>query len=190
MAWLTQVHGAEVAEFSSSAATADHGGVCADAAVTAQTDIALCVVTADCVPIALWSDDGSIGIVHAGWRGLLAGVIERSVDAVRKRSGSDAHVHALVGPSIHSECYEFGPRELDLVAGTYGDIVRATTRAGAPALDMPAATVAALSDAGVAPWIGPGTAAFDTCTACDARWYSWRARRDVGRQALFVWRSA
>ena len=190
MAWLTQVHGAEVADVSSPAATVDHSGACADAAVTAQVDVALCVITADCVPIALWSDDGPIGIVHAGWRGLLAGVIERSVEAVRKRSGSDAPVHALVGPSIHAECYEFGPCDLDLVAATYGDIVRATTRTGAPALDMASAVASALSGAGAAPWIGPGTTAFDTCTACDDRWYSWRGRRDAGRQALFIWRTA
>lgn len=190
VAWLTQVHGAAVADFSLPAATADHCGVCADAAVTSQAGTALCVITADCVPIALWSDDGAIGIVHAGWRGLLSGVIERSVAAVRKRSGSEARVHALVGPSIHSECYEFGPLDLDLVAGAYGDIVRATTRAGSPALDMPAAVVAALSVAGAAPWIGPGTSGFDTCTACDDHWYSWRARRDAGRQALFIWRTS
>lgn len=174
--WLNQVHGSTVV-------TADRSGrqvgAQADAAVTAQAGVALAVQTGDCVPIALLAP-GAVGVVHAGWRGLAAGVVMNAVEALRRLSNGP--IHAVLGPCIHAECYEFGDEALDALAGQFGDGVRGVTRQGSPALDLPAATTIALSRSGVF-----SIDDVRCCTSCSSRHWSHRARGDVGRQALVAW---
>ena len=154
-----------------------------DAVVTAESADVLTVVTADCASIALGSPEGAFAAVHAGWRGLVAGVVEEAAAALRALGATS--VRGALGPAIHAECYEFGAADLDVVAGRLGDGVRGETTAGHPALDLPAAVAAALGRAGVEPV--PGV---DACTACGGPYYSHRARRDAGRQARVVWSAA
>jgi YfiH family protein len=177
--WLRQVHGARVVRVTEPGGAA---GQRADAAVTDRPGCALAVLTADCAPVALVAPEGVIAVAHAGWRGLASGVLERAVDAVRALGGGD--VRAQLGPCIHAECYEFGAADLDHVAHALGDTVRATTAHGAPALDMPAAVRAALARAGIDAVDDVGV-----CTACSREHFSHRARREVARQALVVWRA-
>jgi len=175
--WLRQIHGAEVV-------VVDEPGACAgaeaDAAVTAVPGAVLAVHTADCVPVLLAAEaDRVVGAAHAGWRGLVGGVLERTVEAMRALGATDVVAH--VGPHIRSRCYEFGGPELDEVAARYGDEVRARTAWGTPALDLSAAVRRALEPLGVAVVDHGG------CTACEPdRWFSHRARGDVGRQAATI----
>jgi polyphenol oxidase len=178
--WLRQVHGDRVVAVT---APGEGAGEQADAAVTAADDAALVVLTADCAPVALVSDEGVLAVAHAGWRGLAAGVIGRAADAVRERGGTE--LTALIGPCVHPECYAFGEPELDLVAARLGDGVRAITRDGRPALDVPAAVRAALAQAGVV-----HATDLDVCTACSPDHYSHRARNDPERQALVLWKTS
>ena len=176
--WLRQVHGAEVVVVGSPGAQA---GAEADAAVTAHPGAALAVLTADCAPVALSSPEGVVGVAHAGWRGLVGGVVERTAAAMRDLGATT--VEAALGPCIRAECYEFSPADLDLVAGLLGESVRGTTSAGAPALDLPAAVRVALARADVALVHDEGV-----CTACAVhRCFSHRARGDEERQAAVVW---
>ena len=178
--WLRQVHGADVARVEG---PGDKAGWRADAAVTAAEGCALAVLTADCAPVALASAEGVIGVAHAGWRGVLAGVLEATVDEMRALGATD--VRALVGPCVRAGCYAFGPAELDDVAARLGDGVRATTTDGQPALDLPAAVRTALRRAGIEPGdVGD----VGTCTACSTQHFSWRARKEQQRQAAVVWR--
>ena len=176
--WLRQVHGAEVR-------VVDGPGKCAgdvgDGLVSADPGAALAVLTADCAPIALASDEGVIGVVHAGWRGLVAGVVDKGVGAMRDLGATD--VVAALGPCIHAECYEFSGADLDAVARQLGDGVRGVTSEGRPALDVPAAVRAALERAGARL-----VHDVDVCTACSTEHYSHRARRELERQAVVVWR--
>jgi YfiH family protein len=137
------------------------------------------VVAADCVPIAIGSSDGSAAAVHAGWRGLVAGVVA-AAGAALARAG-DHGVDAVVGPCIEPCCYEFSSGDVDVVAAHFGDAVRARTRGGAPALDLRATAAAALQAAGIAHVRNLGG-----CTSCNDHWFSWRARREEGRHALMV----
>lgn len=178
--WVRQVHGAEVVRVESPGGAA---GARADAVVTDQAGCAIAVLTADCAPVALASAEGVIGVAHAGWRGVAAGVIDATVAEMRALGATD--VVAVVGPCIHAECYAFGPDDLDAVAAILGDDVRATTAAGDPALDLPAAVHAALSHAGLDPSAVTDVGA---CTACSPRWFSWRARQEQQRQAAVIWR--
>jgi YfiH family protein len=175
--WLRQVHGATVVQVD---APGEHAGAEADAAVTVSPGVVLAVHTADCAPILIEAD-GGFGVVHAGWRGLAAGVVEATAMALLELGATP--VRAVLGPCIRPRCYEFGDAELDLVADRYGPTVRSVTASGAPALDLAAGVAVAcrrlelpLTDVG-------------TCTACSPIHHSYRARREGGRQALVAWRS-
>jgi hypothetical protein len=176
--WLVQVHGAGVAIVESPGGGA---GRTADAAVSALPDAALAILTADCAPVAFASAEGVIGVAHAGWRGLVAGVVEETVAAMRALGALS--VVAALGPCIHAECYAFGADDLDTAVDRFGPAVRAETAAGRPALDIPRAVRVAVdrADADL-------VADADVCTACSGGHWSWRARQDRQRQATVVWR--
>ncbi|MGH9231590.1 MAG: polyphenol oxidase family protein [Acidimicrobiales bacterium] len=177
--WLHQVHGGRVVVVDEPGA---HAGAHADAAVTARPGAALAIQTADCAPVALVADEGVVAAVHVGWRGLLAGVLEAAADALRRAGG--IRLRAVVGPCIQPCCYEFGAADLDRVVARYGEGVRATTRSGRSALDMPAAVTSALAAIPVAEvtHAGPG------CTSCGSPpMFSHRARGDTARHAMVVW---
>lgn len=177
--WLHQVHGDGVVIVDGPGAQA---GAHADAAVTSRPGAPLAIQTADCAPVALIADEGLVAAVHVGWRGLVAGVVEGAAAAVRRAGGS--RMRAAVGPCIHACCYEFGAVDLERVSARYGNGVRAATRSGRTALDMPAAVTSALAaipDVEVA-------FASPTCTACGTpAMFSHRARGDAARQAMVVW---
>jgi YfiH family protein len=175
--WLRQVHGGRVIHVRR---PGDGAGEEADGAVTAHLGAALAVFTADCAPVALASPQGVIGVAHAGWRGLLAGVIEHTVAAMRDLGALT--VWAGLGPCIHVECYEFGPADLSLASTHMGPSVVGTDRGGRPALDLPAGVRVALDRAGAILVTDA-----DACTACSADYWSWRARGERGRQATLVW---
>ena len=141
---------------------------------------ALAILTADCASLALGSAEGVFGAVHAGWRGLMAGVVEATVATMRAMGAVD--VVGALGPCIHPECYEFSEADLAPVVAAYGPGVQGRTAAGRPALDIPATVAAALAACGAGQSRGRSA-----CTACDDGHFSYRGRRDAARQALAVW---
>jgi polyphenol oxidase len=175
------VHGAAVVEVTE---PGEHAGAEADAAVSAATGAVLAVQTADCAPLALVADGGAIGVVHAGWRGLLDGVVERAVG--RLRGLAPGPYRALLGPCIGPECYEFGIEDLEAMVQRFGPEVRSATREGRPALDLRVAAAAALAEleTTLETRLDDRSVA---CTACGGRWFSHRARGETERQALVAW---
>lgn len=155
-----------------------HAGATADAIVTATPGVAVAVHAADCAPV-FFDGGGAIGVAHAGWRGLVGGVLEATVASMEDLGHRPAS--ARIGPCIRARCYEFGSQELNEVAGVYGPAVRQTTAWGAPALDLAAGVRLACERLGVVV-IDDGT-----CTACSPRHWSHRARADTARQALVAW---
>lgn len=174
--WLHQVHGDDVVVVTR---PGEHAGAHADGAVTAEPGCALAVRTADCAPVVLVGE-AAVGVVHAGWQGLAAGIVARTVAALRTLDEGPLVAH--LGPCIRPGCYEFAGPELDLLAHRFGDRVRAVTAWGTPALDLPAAVGAALAEVGVAT-VHDGSG----CTACDRRWFSHRARAEPERIATVAW---
>ena len=175
--WLRQVHGARVVVVDHPGAGA---GEDADAAVTHRPGAVLAVHTADCAPVLLHAP-GVVGAAHVGWRGLVAGVVEATVEAMASLGAG--RIDAIVGPHIRSRCYEFGGAELDLVADRYGEVVRAETGAGTPALDLLAGVRAALASR---PQVATVTVE-SGCTACEPdRYFSHRARGDRERHAAAI----
>ena len=176
-AWtqLDEVHGVEVVMVDEPGA---HDGDVGDASVTRCRGAVLAVWVGDCAPVALVSDDGTIGAAHAGWRGALGGVLERTVVAMAPAPGT--RVRAVLGPCIHGCCYEFGTDDLATMVDRFGASVAAVTRDGAPSLHMPAVVAAALAPLGVE------LIDLSDCTRCSGgRWFSHRAG-DAGRQVMTV----
>ncbi len=179
---LRQVHGARVYPSDVAGPTAGRAAPEADAAVSAESDAVLSVLTADCAPVALVAP-GVVGAVHAGWRGVLAGVLEAAVAEMRRRT--DGPIAALLGPCIHPECYEFSAADLEPIAARLGPEVAGETAAGQLALDLPVAVALALSEAGVDDITDIGV-----CTACSPDHFSHRRDGSVhgvtGLQTMLV----
>lgn len=189
--WLRQVHGADVIVVESGRED-EVRGTDGDALVTADAGIVLAVQTADCVPVTFTSREGVIGVAHAGWRGLEAGVLEATVDTMRALGAT--WVRATVGPHIGAECYEFGADDLARLVRRFGPAAEGRTSSGHPSFDASAATHVALTDAAV-DVLPPPTEALKArgvrngCTACGAEhWYSFRARGETARMATITWR--
>ena len=163
---LHQVHGARVYLPDVAGPTAGRPAPEADAAVSSESDAILSVLTADCAPVALVAP-GVVGAVHAGWRGVLAGVLEAAVAEVRRRS--DGPITAVIGPCIHPECYEFSADDLAPIAARLGSEVAGETAGGQLALDLPVAVALALSEVGVDDITDIGV-----CTACSPDHFSHR----------------
>ncbi len=117
--WMNQVHGTDVAD---EAVLCRADAVTADAAYSDQADRVLAVMTADCLPVALVSHDGSeFALVHAGWRGLAGGVLERTVE--RFQAPTD-QIMAWLGPAIGPEHFEVGTEVRDAFVEAFaGDAV-------------------------------------------------------------------
>jgi YfiH family protein len=139
---------------------------------------AMLLLTADCMPIAIARSDGirpAVEILHAGWRGLLAGIVAAGVRAIGART-----LVAAIGPSIGPCCYEVGEEVAAPFRQAFGeDVVHEGSR-----LDLWTAAERALRAAGV-----EHVDRFDLCTACDGdRFFS--HRRDhgcTGRQGVIAY---
>lgn len=181
-----QVHGTRVVD---AQACRDPGELPeADAVLSDRVGEAVAVVTADCVPVLLAAPQAkAVAAVHAGWRGLAAGVLDAGVEALAARAAcSPAELRAAVGPHIGACCYEVDEPVLQALATRHAAALRQATREtrrGHAQLDQGAVARAALENAGLAPEaIGSGAA---LCTACDReRFYSFR--RDGPRAGRLV----
>jgi len=174
--WLAQQHSGRVVVVRR---PGEGAGAEADASVTTTPGAVLSAQMADCAPVALWSDEGVIGVAHAGWRGLVAGVLPAVVTEMRRQGAGT--VRGVLGPCIRVGSYRFSPEDLDRVASVLGEEVRGRTAGGDPALDMAAAVRSSLAAAGVTDLDDVGTD-----TADSPRLWSWRADRTRCRQAVLV----
>lgn len=117
--WLNQVHGTDVHDADTNRPVHENSSkdtepadmaVQADALVSASAGHVLAIMTADCLPVVLGSTDGKvIGVAHAGWRGLAAGVLENTLAALRvKHPGPAPQWRAWIGPGIGPSHFEVG----------------------------------------------------------------------------------
>lgn len=108
--WMRQIHGTSVSNTLSRLEGSTQLPE-ADAAITDRPSEVLAVLTADCMPVFFCSDDGKhVGIAHAGWRGLCAGILQNTLDALVKQSGGlpQSAFMAWLGPAIGPNHFEVG----------------------------------------------------------------------------------
>ena len=173
--WMHQVHGAAVID-------ADHTGggiVKADAAVARRPGTVCVVRIADCMPVFFTDEAQSVvGAAHAGWRGLAAGVLEATIEAMRVPGSA---IQAWLGPAIGPRVYEVGD-EVRAAIGGPEEAFR-PTRPGHWLLDLYAVARARLLAKGVSRIHGGGF-----CTYSEReRFFSYRRDRGQMRMAAAIW---
>ena len=169
-----QVHGATVLDGLPAAPAAEPPE--SDGQVTSAEGVAPVVLVADCLPIAL-ARPGRVGMLHAGWRGLAAGIVAAGVAAF----GDEPPVAAAIGPGAGACCYAAGD-EVHAAFADLGGLARKGDNA-----DLPAIAAARLREAGVEQVHDVGL-----CPICADPSLFFSHRRDggvTGRQGGVVWRS-
>lgn len=176
-AWVKQVHGTAVID--AAQATPDTE---ADAAVTRGPGTVCAVMTADCLPVLLSDRAGrSVGIAHAGWRGLAGGVVENVVQAM---GVPPQDLIAYIGPGIGARRYEVG----EDVHKAFVDADPTAARSFSPRqdgkylVDLCGLARQRLAAASVAEVYGG-----EFCTASEGRFFSFRRDRTTGRMASLIW---
>ena len=166
---LRQVHGKDVLT-----ATEPGRAGPGDALVTGARGLPLAVMTADCVGGVLETED-AVGVAHAGWRGVVAGVVAaaaRRLECLGSRPGPV--LRAAAGPLIGPCCFEVGPE----VAGLFHDRHVKST-GGMTTVDL---ATAVREQVPHAEWWS-----VEACTRCEEGWFSFRADRTGHRQAALGW---
>lgn len=175
VAWVQQEHSAGVRP-------AGPGGCGkADALWTRERGLALAISTADCVPI-ICGNSQAVSAIHAGWRGLVAGVIESALTEIEV---PHSDMEAWIGPAIGVCCYEVGPDVAEAVARSSTPIVVTKSERGAkPHVNLQAAAEAQLRRLGVERIHRVGA-----CTRCDANllWSYRGTGGSGGRNISFAW---
>ncbi|HEX5308308.1 MAG TPA: polyphenol oxidase family protein [Solirubrobacteraceae bacterium] len=145
----------------------------ADGHASAATGVAAMVLAADCLPVVLGAQD-AVAALHAGWRGLAAGVLEEGVQALRD-VGGQGEIVAVLGPCAGACCYEVGEE----VHAAFGGAHR-----HGRLIDLRAIAAERLAAAGVSEVRG----GVEACTICDERFFSYRREGErAGRQAAVAW---
>jgi YfiH family protein len=177
--WLDQVHGRAVIRVE-----ANNGNTRADAAYTRQTSRVCVVMTADCLPVLLCDDLGHVvAAAHAGWRGLAAGVLEATVEAMQI---PPRRLMAWMGAAIGPQAFEVGNEVRD----TFMNDLPAASAAFKPGkqpgkwwADIYQLARLRLERAGVPRIFGGGL-----CTYTDSeRFFSYRRDGETGRMASLIW---
>ncbi len=182
LVWMEQIHGRNVEivvglQVEAVPAT--------DALVTTERDLALVVLTADCVPVLLSDDEaGVIAAVHAGRIGARIGIVPRVLEAMVSVGAKPERIGAFLGPAASGRQYEVpAAMRADVEAHLPGSAT--TTAKGTPGLDLRAGIRRQLEAAGV------GAVAVDPrCTIEDKTLFSHRRGAPTGRLAGVIWMSS
>ena len=179
LVWMEQVHGrnAEIIDGPRKDAVE-----ATDAIVTAEPNLALIALCADCVPVLLADPEaGVVGAAHAGRVGARVGVLPAALAAMEKAGARTDRIEVLLGPAVCGECYEVpAAMQADVEAHLPGSAC--TTRQGTPGLDLRAGLWRQLADAGV------GKIGVDPrCTFEDRTLFSHRREGTTGRLAALTW---
>ena len=176
--WLRQVHGIDVVDAASAAPATP-----ADASFARAKNVVCVAMAADCMPVLLAHDGGeAVGVAHAGWRGLCAGVIEATIAAM---GAPAARVVAWLGPAIGPDAYEVGEevRAAFVDRDARSALAFRATRHGHWRLDLYAVARQRLAAQGVTRVFGGGF-----CTFSDAaRFFSYRRDKASERMVAAVW---
>ncbi|WP_421682372.1 peptidoglycan editing factor PgeF [Stutzerimonas urumqiensis] len=176
-AWLEQVHGTEVVQADPSRRAT------ADASWSDRPGIACSILTADCLPVLFCDRAGTrVAAAHAGWRGLAAGVLERTLQALDVEPDE---VLVWLGPAIGPAAFEVGPEVRDAFVDHQAEATtafRPSARPGRLMADLYALARLRLAAQGVLAVHGEGA-----CTFSDPRFYSYRRQSRTGRFASLIW---
>lgn len=185
IAWLNQVHGVEVVDY----ADASGGSLLdADACISSDIQSPCAVMTADCLPLLVTDKNGNqVAAIHAGWRGLQQGIIER---AIAQFQAPRSELLVWLGPAISKINYEvdqfvyneFAKRYQPFLESSF-EFTREGERGNHYLFDLKQMAHLILADLGIA-------SVYDSkiCSFADERCFSHRQGEPVGRMASIIWK--
>lgn len=181
--WLRQVHGVRVIDAARVGAASEPPE--ADASISTTPGVVCAIMTADCLPVLLADEHGRVvGAAHAGWRGLAAGVLQATVEAMREAGAG--RVLAWLGPAIGPRQFEVGEDVVQAFASVDNEAAAfrpLPQRTGKYLADLPALARLSLVAAGVTDVTGG-----DHCTVSEpSDFYSFRRDGVTGRMASLIW---
>tara|TARA_Y100001968_G_C19443106_1_gene763683 strand:+ start:1534 stop:2280 length:747 start_codon:yes stop_codon:yes gene_type:complete len=156
---------------------------CADASITRDTNKVLAIMTADCLPILLCDKQGlEIAAIHAGWRGLLDGVIEQTLS---KMQSLNQNILAWIGPAICGNCFEVGSEVYQLFArkNLILDDIDSLQSATKRYLNLPGIAQKILNNHGVLQTFNANICTFEQ----SHHFYSYRRQAQTGRMTSLIW---
>lgn len=174
--WLQQHHSTEVIVVENE----DNRHV--DAAITQDCRYPLVIMTADCLPILLCDKKGQeIAAIHAGWRGLVGGIVEQTV---AKMKAPPSNLMAWVGPAICGACYEVGQEVCDAFLTNYRFAAQGLNRVGEkPRANLPLLARLILQHVGVLDVYHANLCTYELKNT----FYSYRRQSQTGRMGTFIW---
>lgn len=175
--WLEQVHSNLIINAVKTSSLQQ-----ADASYSQEPDVVCAVLTADCLPILVCATDGSqVAAIHAGWRGLLTGIIANTLSVFQQ-----SELLVWLGPAICAECFEVGAEVRDAFIKKSLAFNKAfkNINNGRYLADICQLARIELESSGVNKIYGG-----DFCTVCESdRFYSFRRDKETGRMATLIWR--
>jgi copper oxidase (laccase) domain-containing protein len=208
LVWLHQIHGRSVVSVGRQMA-----GSVGDALVSPSgslgSDPALAIFHADCAPVSVADPNGTLAIVHVGWRGLASGILARAIEAMVAARGREAGpgrggkprrpevadpevadpnlglagLEAHIGPSLCRECGQVDADTAAMIRQGAGETACVRDPRGVWQLDLRSGIIASLVAAGVSPG---SISASKICPACRPDLFSHRARGDRGRHMTTI----
>jgi polyphenol oxidase len=182
---VKQVHGKSLFELTDEKDVSKAETISADILVTSLKQVALCILTADCVPLLFYAPKkGFIAAAHAGWKGTQQKVAQETIKALTQRGASTEEMVVALGPSIHSCCYEVDAKVKKEFKDDLG-FKAVPEKSGHWMLDLQVINQAQLLDAGIPKeqlWISAA------CTACETgTYFSYRKEHEnAGRQWSYI----
>lgn len=194
-AFLEQVHGTDIVRLGPEKnlnpgarerlSTSGYAYPGVDGAVTLRPGPVLCVLTADCAPLALYHPRGAGALLHAGWMGTHSDIAGRGVRSLCELvDGDPGEIRGVIGPCIGPCCYRVDEERARLFADLYGEgsgVIRESPEGCF--LDLRIANLINLERAGVRPG---NLVVLDTCTSCRKEYFSHRREGKTGRQGAFL----
>ncbi len=144
-----QVHGAQVAVLTSGPLRRRLIVPQTDGLITTVPGVVVAVRTADCVPVLLWAPGQAVAAVHAGWRGLVSGVLASAIREFARLNIPPTRLRAAIGPAIGPCCYEIGAEVAERLRALPGGEDAVTERGDRLFADLPALALASLASLGV-----------------------------------------
>jgi len=176
--WLQQVHGTRIVDATAMPVLPE-----ADGSFASEPGAVCAVLTADCLPVLLTDTQGTrVAALHAGWRGLAAGILEQGVDALEIEPGD---LLAYFGPAIGPDAFEVGADVREAFIGSNPDAdtaFRATVK-GKWMADIYSLAAQRLNAKGVKKIHGGGSCTFHEAS----KFYSYRRDKTCGRMASLIW---
>jgi len=187
--WLKQVHGDVVHQIDAQTDSSSRSVPEGDASVTSSPGCVLAILTADCLPVVIADNQATVlGVAHAGWRGLAAGVLDRTVERMRQLRPDAQDFRAWIGPAIGQDSFQVGRDVFDAFVATQPEtekFFKIDYRQSEKWLaDLAGLAEHRLRQAGVTNVEQSGL-----CTVTDSqqRFFSYRRDKNTGRMATIAW---